>query len=269
MQFRQQALAKLQSPEELDLPVRLARPRGLLVLAVCVVALAAAAFWAVTGQVSSTVSAPGVLTYGQGSYVVQSPVAGQVTSVRAQAGGQVGQDAPLAVVRAPDGTTTTVKALAAGRLTAVDVSIGAVVGSGASLATVERVAHPHDPLMALLYVPAGDGASVAPGQHADLSVQSAPSQQYGVLRGTVASVGRTAQTRQQVAAAVGDSQLAAQLTRGGQAVAVLVHLTASSRTPSHYAWSSPSGPPFTPSSMTPVDGSVRIARQHPAAWLLP
>lgn len=56
MQFRQQALAKLQSPEELDLPVRFARPQGWLVLSVTVVAMAAASVWAVTGSVTSTVS---------------------------------------------------------------------------------------------------------------------------------------------------------------------------------------------------------------------
>lgn len=40
MQFRQQALAKLQSPEELDLPVRFARPQGWLVLSVTLIAMA-------------------------------------------------------------------------------------------------------------------------------------------------------------------------------------------------------------------------------------
>ena len=84
MQFRQQALAKLQSPEELDLPVRFARPQGWLTLAVTVVVMAAAAVWAVTGSVTSTVGAPAVLTHGQGSYILQSPVAGQVTAVLAK-----------------------------------------------------------------------------------------------------------------------------------------------------------------------------------------
>jgi hypothetical protein len=52
VQFRQQALARLQSSEELDLPVRLARPQGWLVLSVTVIAMAAASVWAVTGSVS-------------------------------------------------------------------------------------------------------------------------------------------------------------------------------------------------------------------------
>ena len=42
MQFRQQALSKLQSPEEIDLPVRFARPQGWLVLTVTVLVVVAA-----------------------------------------------------------------------------------------------------------------------------------------------------------------------------------------------------------------------------------
>src|ERR1700730_1540514 len=58
VQFRQKALSKLQSPEELDVPVHLARPQGRLVLAVTVVVMAVACFWAVTGSVSPELSAP-------------------------------------------------------------------------------------------------------------------------------------------------------------------------------------------------------------------
>ena len=48
--------------------------------------MAARCVWAVTGTVSSKLAAPGVLTHAQGSYVLQSPVAGQVTAVHAKAG---------------------------------------------------------------------------------------------------------------------------------------------------------------------------------------
>jgi hypothetical protein len=269
VQFRQQALTKLQSPEELDLPVRLARPRGLLTLAVTLAAMAAGAVWAVTGQVTSTVTAPGILTYGQGSYVLQSPVAGQVTAVLAQEGRRVAAGAPLVRVRVAHGGTETVRAIAAGRVTSLTASIGAVVTTGADVATVERAAHAGDPLLAMLYAPASGGASLAPGQPVDLSLPSVPEQQYGVLHGTVKAVGRSAQTRRGIAAFLGDPQLAEQFSKDGQPVAVLVALDISRRTKSGYAWSSPAGPPFALTSMTPADGSVTVARQHPAGWLLP
>ncbi|HEY3481900.1 MAG TPA: hypothetical protein VGL02_23630, partial [Streptomyces sp.] len=126
MQFRQKALSKLQSPEELDIPVRFARPQGRLVLAVTTVVLAAACVWAVTGTVSTRLTAPGILTRAEGSYLLQSPVAGQVTQVFAKEGDSLADGAPLLTVRAGQHTET-VRAVAAGRLTSLDAKIGAVV----------------------------------------------------------------------------------------------------------------------------------------------
>ncbi|MDN3293837.1 HlyD family efflux transporter periplasmic adaptor subunit [Streptomyces ficellus] len=268
MQFRQKALSKLQSPEEIDLPVRFARPQGLLVLTVTVLAMAAAAVWAVTGSVSSTLAAPGILTHGQGSYVLQSPVAGQVTGVLAQEGDHLAADAPLVKVRTAQGDTV-VRTVAAGRVTALVATIGSVVRAGSDVAAVERVATEDAPLVAMVYVPADHGATVPVGASVDLTVQSVPTQQYGVLRGRVKAVGRTAQTRQRISAFLGNSQLAEQFSRQGQPVAVLVQLERSSSTPTGYAWSTSKGPAYGIDSMTLVNASIHLAEEHPIDWLLP
>ncbi|MFI1561989.1 HlyD family efflux transporter periplasmic adaptor subunit [Streptomyces sp. NPDC020490] len=268
MQFRRQALARLQSPEELDLPVRLARPQGWLVLSVTVAAMAAAAVWAVTGSVASTVGAPGVLTHGEGSYVLQSPVAGQVTAVLAEQGERLPAGSPVLKVRTGRGDAV-VRTVAAGRITALAVTIGQIVRTGADVAAVEKVARAGDPLYATVYVPAENAASVPANAPVDLTVQSVPAQRYGVLRGHVASVGRSAQSARQIAAFLGDSQLGEQFTRKGRPVAVLVRLDRSSGTKSGYRWSSADGPPYRLDSMTLASGSIRLAGQRPVDWLLP
>ncbi|GGX33597.1 HlyD family efflux transporter periplasmic adaptor subunit [Streptomyces noursei] len=267
MQFRQQALSKLQSPEELDLPVRFARPQGWLVLTVTVLVMIAATVWAVTGTVSATLTAPGILTHGRGSYVLQSPVAGQVTAVLAEEGQPVAAGAPLARIRTVQGTTTVVRALAAGRLTSLVATIGAVVTTGADLAAVERTNGSRDPLTATLYVPATSAATLPAGAAVDLTVASAPTQRYGVLRGHVAAIGRTAQSRQRISAFLGSSQLGEQFSRAGQPVAVLVRLDTAS-TATGYAWSTSDGPPFALDSMTQATAAVHLAAQHPIDWLL-
>jgi biotin carboxyl carrier protein len=312
VQFRQKALSKLQSPEEIDLPVRFARPQGWLVLTVTVIAMAAAAFWATNGSVSSTVRAPGILTHAQGSYVLQSPVAGQVTEVLAEEGKSLPAGTPLLRVRTSgdpaasespeggadgaDGTGpdsgadsgtggesgeggsedgarkkdgTVVRTLAAGRVTSLVATIGAVVTTGADVAVLERVDDGRSPLKAMLYLPADNGTAVPVGARVDLTVQSVPSQQYGVLRGRVKAVGRTSQSRQQIAGFLGDGQLAEQFSRQGRPVAVLVELDRSPRTESGYAWSSADGPPYAIESMTPAGGAIRLADQRPIDWLLP
>ncbi|MFD3413932.1 hypothetical protein [Streptomyces cyaneofuscatus] len=262
--------------------------------------MAGAAFWAVTGTVSSTLSASGVLTHAQGSYVLQSPVAGQVTDVLAEEGERVAADTPLVKVRTSQGSTV-VRTLAAGRLTALAATIGSVITPGADVAAVERVAKADDPLMAMLYVPAGSGATVPVGASVDLTVQSVPTQQYGVLpdvdavymgavqaatlqpgplprhsgqredlRGKVASVTRTAQTRQRISGFLGSSQLGEQFSRQGPPVAVLVRLaTDPDGGESGFVWSSSQGPPYRLDSMTLAGGSIELAEQHPIEWLLP
>ncbi|WP_033308546.1 HlyD family efflux transporter periplasmic adaptor subunit [Streptomyces iakyrus] len=268
MQFRQQALAKLQSPEELDLPVRFARPQGWLVLSVTVVAMAAASVWAVTGSVTSTVSAPAIITHGQGSYVLQSPVAGQVTAVLAKQGEQLPSDSPVLKVRTGKGEAV-VRTLDAGRVSALAATVGQIIQTGANVAAVEKVARAGDPLYATVYVPAENAASIPDDAAVDLTVQSVPTQEYGVLRGHVKSVDRSAQSPQQIAAFLGDSQLGEQFTKKGRPVAVTVRLDRSSATKSGYTWSSADGPPYKLASMTLASGSIRLSDQRPVDWLLP
>ncbi|MBO8184608.1 HlyD family efflux transporter periplasmic adaptor subunit [Streptomyces spirodelae] len=268
MEFRQKALAKLQSPEELDVPVRFARPQGLLVLVVTLVVMAAGSVWAVTGTVSSKLTAAGVLTHTQGSYLLQSPVAGQVTAVHAKAGQLVEKDAPVLSVRTDRGVRA-VRAVARGRVTSLAAEVGAVVTTGADVATVERVKSSGDPLVAMLYVPADRAATVPVGAKVDLTVGSVPTDRYGMLRGTVRAVGRTPQTRQQISGFLGDKDLAQQFTREGRPLAVQIRLKRSSATKSGYAWSRGGGPPAAPDSTTPVSGAVHLASQRPVDWLLP
>lgn len=268
MQFRQKALSKLHSPEELDIPVRFARPQGRLVLAVTTVVMAVASFWAVTGSVASKLSAPGILTHAEGNYILQSPVAGQVTSVFANEGDVLPVGAPLLSVRTGQGAET-VRTVAAGRLTALSARLGAVVATGADLGTVERIDHADDPLMALLYVPGGSGSTVPVGAPVDLTVSSVPAQQFGVLRGHVKAVGRVPQTRQQITSFLGDGQLGEQFSAQGQPVAVVVQLDRSVGTKSGYSWSSANGPPYAVDSMTLVSGAIHLAAQHPIDWVLP
>lgn len=268
MQFRQKALSKLQSPEELDLPVRFARPQGRMVLAVTVTVMAVAAFWAFTGSVSSKLSAPGILTHAEGSYLLQSPFAGQVTGLFAEEGQLLPPGAPLLQVRTDRGDQT-VRLVDGGRVTTLVAKTGAVVTTGADVATVERVKDPDDPLVAMLYVPAASGAAIPVGAPVDLSVHSAPQQRFGVLRGHVKAVGRTPRTGAQISGFLGDSRLAAQFARQGDPVAVLVQLDRSSATKSGYRWSSADGPPYAIDSTTPVTGAVHLSAQRPVDWLLP
>lgn len=121
----------------------------------------------------------------------------------------------------------------------------------------------------MLYAPADSGTSLRPGAEVDLTVQSVPAQSYGVLRGTVKSVGRTARTRQQISADLGSTQLGEEFSRNGPPIAVEVRLHPTKSTRSGYTWSTSHGPPQPLTTLTLVDGAVHLDEQRPADWLLP
>lgn len=269
MQFRKKALVKQQSPEELDVPVRLARPQGRLVLTVTAVAMAAAGCWAVTGTVSSKVSAPGMLIHPEGSYTLQSPVAGQIVAVLAKEGDLLPGGAQLFSVSTGPGQPAQVRTVAPGRVTTLSARIGTVVGTGSELATVERISGPDEPLVAVVYAPASSAASIPAGAAVDLTVQSVAAQQYGVLRGRVLTVGRAPETQQQIADFLGSGELGRRFTAQGRPVAVVVRLERSGSTRSGYVWSSKQGPPYPVESTTLVSAAVRLGAVHPVDWILP
>ncbi|QES47150.1 hypothetical protein DEJ50_04130 [Streptomyces venezuelae] len=268
MQFRQKALVKLESPEELDVPVRFARAQGRLVLAVTAVVMAAATVWALTGTVSATLGVPGILTRAEGSYLLQSPVAGQVTALLVEEGRPVSPGTPLLTVRTAQGEQP-VRAVAGGRVATLVARVGSVVTAGADVAVVERVTDPDEPLVAVLYATGGSAAEVRVGASVDLSLATVPRERFGVLHGRIKAVGRAPQTQAQIAGFLGDNGLAAQFSRQGNPVAVLVQLESATGTESGYAWSSAGGPPYAIESGTPVTGAVRLSAQRPVDWLLP
>ena len=119
------------------------------------------------------------------------------------------------------------------------------------------------------FVPAGNAASIPEHAAVDLTVQTVPAQEYGVLRGHVQSVDRTAESAQQISAFLGDSRLGERFTEDGRPVAVRVRLDTSASTKSGYRWSSADGPPYRLSSPTMATGAIRLADRRPVDWLLP
>ncbi|WP_228450332.1 hypothetical protein, partial [Streptomyces alkaliterrae] len=249
-------------------PLRFARPPGRLVMAVSVLVMAAAGYWACTGSIVEKADAPGLLTHAGGSYTVQSPFAGQVVRAHAKENQLLSPNATLLTIRTERGDRE-ITALDGGRLTTLLAGVGSVVRTGTDVASLEQVRGADEPLLAVLYAPGGSGSTIPVGAPVDLAVSSAPRERYGVLHGKVRAVGRVPQDQRRIAAFLGDAQLAARFTRAGDPVAVVVELRKDAATESGHAWSSTGGPPFRLDSRTPVTGTVHLSTRRPVEWLLP
>lgn len=267
MEFRQKALNQLRAPEDLALPAGLAKPQGRLVLAVLCAVVVAGCVWGVTGTLPRNLAAPGVLTYPQGTVGLQSPAAGQVVDVFVQDGVGVSYGTPVLTVRT-DSKVEVIRAAFPGRVSAMLVKVGAVVAAGTVVTTVERIDDVNDEMVAVLYAPGSSGPTIPLGAQVDLTVQSVPAQQFGVLRGRVLDVGRFPETKQQISDFLSDEQLGEQFSAAGRPVKIVVELEKATNTQSGFKWSSTAGPPYGVDSRTLVTGAIRLSVVRPVDWVL-
>lgn len=270
MEFRRKALENLRQPDDLDSPVRLARPRAWAVLAVVGAILAGGLVWSFNGALARSVDVPGILTHPLGVSKVQSPQSGMVSNVLVDTGALVTKGAPVLSLVDAQGQTHTVQAPFSGRAIALLVGSGQYVAAGATFMTVERTDAKNDRMVAMLFASATKAGMLRVGDKVDMDVASAPAQAFGLMRGTVTAMDAFPQTEQQVLDFLGGNQLlATQLLNKGGPIRITVDLQPDTAVSSGYRWTTASGPPFRINSWTQVTGIGRLPGERPIDWLLP
>ncbi|MDI5973538.1 HlyD family efflux transporter periplasmic adaptor subunit [Streptomyces sp. SL13] len=270
MEFRRNALENLRQPDDLDSPVRLARPRAWAVLAVVGAIIVGGLVWSLNGELARSVTVPGVLTYPMGVSKVVSPSSGTVAKVFVSTGKTVSKGAPVLSVVDAHGVATTVEAPFSGPVVALLTGSGQYVTAGTAVMTVEQTDGPDDPLVAVLFAPADKAALLAVDDRVDLDVASAPAAAFGLMRGRVSAMERFPQTGQQVRDFVGgDELLATRLLGKGDPVRITVRLDRDTSLRSGYRWTTASGPAFRITPWTQVSAICQLPGERPIDWLLP
>jgi HlyD family secretion protein len=163
-----------------------------------------------------------------------------------------------------------------GRAVEMKANIGQVVHRGGALLTLVRsdAAAEAGPLVGLVYVGAQDGKKLQPGMRVDLSPATAPSQEYGFLRGRVTRVADTPASSAGMLRTLQNDALVAEFQRSQRTLfEVNIELERDAR--GRPVWSGGSGPAFsieggTPTAMQATVRNVRmIALGLPALqrWL--
>jgi HlyD family secretion protein len=96
--FRDKALERLSSPEQLDQLMRVVSPKGWLALLAFAGLIAVVLAWSVLGRLSSTVTGRGVLVHPRQVVDVQVPAAGRLVTLAVQAGDTVTEGSILGTV---------------------------------------------------------------------------------------------------------------------------------------------------------------------------
>lgn len=262
MKFRGRALQKMREPDELDRPIMLVDTQGWTALFVILSVVLGAAIWAVSGSLPVTMTAPGILTSAEGNRAVTTPVAGTVAAVSAQPGQRVRAGDPILELTDEDTELQSITAPIDGMVLTVAGAVGQTLASGETVSTIQAGQESSD-LVTLVFVPAAKVTSISPGTTVLLAVEGVPQPQFGLLKGSVRSVGRFPIDPSMAVGIVGSQNMADQLTQGGQTVPVTIELGRDGRTRSGFAWTSVDGPPFPISPQHKVSASFDLGDRTP------
>jgi HlyD family secretion protein len=140
------------------------------------------------------------------------------------------------------------------------------VHDGDVIAIVEPPASVLEPVV---FVPSQSGKRIKPGMEAQISPSTVKREEYGFIKGLVASVGEYPISPDAVIATVKNTDVARQFLGDTSKIEVRITLRTAAATPSGYAWSSSAGPPFKIDGGTPVTVSIVVDRQRPIRKVLP
>jgi HlyD family secretion protein len=154
-----------------------------------------------------------------------------------------------------------------GRVVEIKKRVGDRVSNAEVVATIEPPAAGIEPIV---YINSGNGKRIKPGMEAQVSPSTVRREEYGFMKAAIRAVGDYPVTPDAVKSVVGgNDQAVAELLGQGTKIEVHVGLTPDTHTPSGYAWSSSSGPPFKVDGGTRVMVSVVVDRKPPISYVLP
>jgi len=301
--FRQEALDRLRSPEQLDQLFRPTTPVAWVALASVLLLIGAALIWSVFGVMANKVNGMGMIIDAGGLVNISHNASGRLGELRVKVGDRVHQNQVVAVLEQPaleaqlarmDRELNTAKSRddMASRLAGISElqdrlgresqvlspvdgivvdqivsGVGEYISPGMPLMNIRLDEDKRGEMMAILYVPVSEGKKIQAGMIVQVSPGSVDSSEYGTLVGQVRSISGYPVLSGSITGWTGNSDLTAWILKqcGGAAMEVKVDLIKDSDTASGYLWSSIHGAPQAITPGTVCTGSVVVERRPPIA----
>ncbi len=264
--FRQSALERFASPEQLDRMVAVTLPRAWIGLLTVWILLIALVVWGVWGSIPVRVHGSGMLLdRGSHLYPVVPASAGRVTELAVEKGEAVERGQLVAALTPHQGATVRLESPVKGRVTEVLVRVGDIVEPAVTLLAI---ASEGEGTEALVYLPPHQFGQIEVGMPAQVTPFTVDPNEYGSIRGTVVAVHSFPSSEAEIAAALQDETLAATLVTDGPPTGVRIEL-ARNADGSGFQWSTSNGPPFAISSGALADAGITVREEPPIVLVIP
>ncbi len=304
--FRDVALKRLSSPEQLDQRIRVTSPKSWIALFGIVLVLVVVGIWSFVGSIPTKVDGVGLLLSDGRVFTVYHNASGQVLDVRPKPDDIVHRGQVIARIDRPElvaeinhlidtlsqmssdedaavyqTTQAQIEVLrrqliqqsqvvspVEGRVLALDIQPGSLVNVGEPLAILGLTGD-HIQLEAIIFVPVEQGGLLRVGMEAQIQPTALHREEHGFLLGRVVSVSEYPVTKESMRAILGNEALVAEFAGRGAPLMVKVDLIRDLESDSGYRWSGREGPASILHSGTAVQGSVVVKREPPISKLIP
>lgn len=264
--FREKALVKLSSPEDLDKLMRVTDLRGWVALMGLAGLIMAALVWGIFGIIPTLTQGQGVLIRQAGIQEIKASAAGELTELNLQAGDAVKANQLIGKFKDEAGTETELRSPFTGTVLEVLVEKGTFLKPQVTMARLELTGQP---LQAVIFVPLAEGKRLRPGLKAQLSLSSVPPEEHGYLLGTVSKISPFPVSSENLLLTLKNRELVQALLNSGPVLMVEINLEADPTSFSGFKWSSQNGPHTLLSSGTLCQANLVLGQQRPISLVLP
>ncbi len=267
--FRQVALERLSSPEQLDMLLQVTDSKSWLSLAAMGLLLVMVIAWSIVGQIPIEVSDPMLLLKVGSVKNITLTHDGQIVHIYVGVGDAVREGERIATITQLDTTETRdISSPYTGKILELKAGVGDLVHPGSSLMSLELVGDDIE-LEAIMYLSLTNSKSVISGMPVKIAPVTVRPEEYGYLLGTVKSVGEFPSTHEGMLHTLGSEELISALVTEQAPIEVHIALWQDKTTVSGYKWSSSNGPDFTIDSGTLGSASITVAQLRPIDLVLP
>lgn len=260
--FRQEALQKLETPDQLDQTLEITSSANWLIILGLILISVAFIIWGIFGTISTQVFGQGILIRQEGIHQLLAPWDGELkalfveTNDLVQAGDLIGE-----IVNAQNEVIPLYSPFN-GRITELFFYQRDYVLAGQRILNLEIWRGQNEELLALLFLPAEEGQKLQQGMTVRISPFVFPREEYGYLLGEIISVADYPSSVASISRLLGNEDLARKMIEDFVPIQVRVQLYTAD-TPSGYQWTSGKGPSTAIKSGTLFEGRISIREQRP------
>jgi len=258
--FREKAIKRISSPDQLDKLVRIVSPRVWIALLALIAVAGGAIVWAVVATVPTTVKAIGYYLPEGGLRKIVAPVPGLLKGVEFADGQHVIAGQVLGEIEEQGGQVAKILAPETGVVMEANAAAGIYVASGGDLGEIVPVGWP---LVVYSYLPAEQAGSLFPGVPVHVRFGAGIGSVFGYAVGKVILASDFPVSHAHLVNVLQVGSVVRRVEKEGPVGEVVVGLSLSAVTPSGLTWGSGNGPPGPVPAGIGAKVSFIVGSHHP------